>query len=367
MSIKNQLRNSYPNNIDKTAEIFKALVANDKGTAVFESLLNDLLVYMKEWYSTPSVYDQEGELLDRTISFFSYITRFTDETDFALKNRIAALFIRNHDESWGSKFNIKRVFEQYFPSGTIYVVENSFPINQSLIKEGDFISTSLTFWDAENIEIDKRARFSKSNGIVLLNETSSLKQTVDVNNHADLSYFLHFFCKGKCFVEITDNNGRYWNNELKIWQANQSSALFNNEEWDNCDLWISNFSEGDSREIDETITSVTVNFIGNPENECYIDYVRLFEKYTYPSFTVIAQFTTSNTYGALGLFPGENDPMEEHTQLAYDNAGYYDGVYMTGVAAGFAQDIYQDLLNYLRASGVKANIEIVSKDYYEDD
>lgn len=366
MNIKSQLRNSYPNNIDKTSEIFSALVANDKGTAVFESLLNDLIEYMHEWYSTPSLYEQTGDQLDRTISFFSYLKRFTDESDQSIKNRIAAIFIRNHDTSWGSKYNIKKVFEQYFPSGNIFVVENSYPIADSLIKEGDFISHDLTFWETVNVIVDERARFSKSNGAVLIGEGSSLRQTVDVDSLHESTYYLHFFAKGKCDVEIKDSNGRYWNNVRKIWQTNACRAEFSADEWDGCSLWYSNFSEGNQRTVDESIKSVSINFTGTAEGECYIDYVRLFYKFPYPSFTLIAQFTSSNSFGAMAVFPGHNDPVEGESSESYGNASYYNGSYMTGVAAGFAQDIYQDLLDYLRASGVRANIEIVTKDVLMD-
>lgn len=362
MNLKSQLRNSYPNIIDKTKEIFSALVVNDKETAALQSALNDLIVYMKGWYSTPSLYEQTGEQFDRTVACFSYLTKFTDETEKSLKNRISAIFIRNHDKAWGSKYNIQRIFEQYFPSGHIYIVENSYPIEDSILKEGDFVSADLTYWSVNNVEIDKRARFSKTFGAVLLDENSELIQTVDVNNHSDSAYFLHFFCLGKCSVEITDNNGRFWNNNQKIWQETSSDMSFESDDWSDCDMWFTNFSEGLSRAVDDSISTVTVKFKGNSENECYIDYVRLFEKHPYPSFSVIAQFTSSNTFGSLGLFPGEDDPVEGETPKSYENAGYYNGVYMSGVAAGFAQDIYQDLLNYVRATGVKANIEIVSKD-----
>ena len=36
---------------------------------------------------------------------------------------------------------------------------------------------------------------------------------------------------------------------------------------------------------------------------------------------------------------------------------------MSGVPVGFAMDIYEELLDYLRSQGVKAYLEIVVKDY----
>lgn len=366
MSIRTNLLNNFPSNIDKTSEIFTALVSNSKGTGVIESALNDLITFMGEWYSTPSLYEQKGEQFDRTLSFFSYLTRFTDETDKSIKNRVAALFIRNHDTSWGSRFNIQKIFEQYFPSGKIYVVENSYPIEDSIIKEGDFVSHDVTKWNIVNAEIAERARFSKSFGVALPDGSSEISQTIDVDNAKDSAFFLHFFCQGKCSAEIKDNNGRYWNSAKHYWQENKSDTIFESSDWENFSVWFTNFSEGLSRAVDNSITSVTITIKGSDSGECFIDYVRVFEKQPYPSFTLIAHFTNSNSFGSLALFPGNEDPVDGETETSYDNAGYFNQVYMSGVSAGFAQDLYQDLLDYVRASGVKANIEIVSKDMDKD-
>ena len=51
----------------------------------------------------------------------------------------------------------------------------------------------------------------------------------------------------------------------------------------------------------------------------------------------------------------------------FGNYGYYDKSYLSGVPIGFASDIYEDLLDYLRAQGVKAYLEIVIKDYSESE
>ena len=45
------------------------------------------------------------------------------------------------------------------------------------------------------------------------------------------------------------------------------------------------------------------------------------------------------------------------------NYGYYDKSFLSGVAAGYAKDVYEELLDYLRPQGVKAYLDIVIKDY----
>ena len=57
--------------------------------------------------------------------------------------------------------------------------------------------------------------------------------------------------------------------------------------------------------------------------------------------------------------PGDDEPA---TQTKYKNYGYYDQAHITGIKTGFSQDIYEDLLNYVKADGVKAYIEIINKD-----
>ena len=64
---------------------------------------------------------------------------------------------------------------------------------------------------------------------------------------------------------------------------------------------------------------------------------------------------------AMKLAPGNADPTDKIKD--YKKYDYFDHAFITGVAAGFAQDIYNDLLNLLRAQGVKAYLEIVVKDY----
>lgn len=109
---------------------------------------------------------------------------------------------------------------------------------------------------------------------------------------------------------------------------------------------------------DNLVENITVKFIALDRS--YIDYVRLFEKQPYPSFTVIAQFQTYSGIEAAALYPGEEDPV---ILPSHENASYFDNDYFTGVSnGGFSQDIYQDIMDYARSVGVKAYVEIVNKD-----
>ena len=64
---------------------------------------------------------------------------------------------------------------------------------------------------------------------------------------------------------------------------------------------------------------------------------------------------------------GDDDPNIETTsttppQPRYSNYGYYDKSFLSGVTVGYAKDVYEDLLDYLRSQGVKAYLEIIVKD-----
>ena len=149
MELVNQIRSNFPKTIDKGKPIFSALIANDKNNAAIQKQIVDLLNYMKEWTSTPDVYKQSGLMLEKTITFFSYLERFADETEASWKNRFKAIFVRNHDTRWDTPYDVKSVFRQYFPHAEIYLIENVNKINsttpgeQNFITDGDINTSSL--------------------------------------------------------------------------------------------------------------------------------------------------------------------------------------------------------------------------------
>ena len=173
MTLLEQLRGNFPKTIDKSKPVFSSLIANDNGDAAIQKQLNDLFAYMKEWTSTPDIYEQTGVMLDKTVKFFSFLERYADETETSIKNRFAAIFIRNHDTRWGTAYDIKSVFRQYFPHATIYLVENTNKIDDStpglanLFLDGDITTDTPTDWTLVNCTADEEARFSKKYGILL--------------------------------------------------------------------------------------------------------------------------------------------------------------------------------------------------------
>lgn len=362
MDLLAQLRGEFPKTIDKSKRIFSSLIANSNNDAAIQQQLVYLFKYMKEWTSTPDIYEQTGDMLTKTVSFFSFLERFTDETEKSLKHRFEAIFVRNHDQKWGTPYDVKNVFKQYFSHATIYLVENTNKIDATepglgnLFEDGDIETETPSGWTLTNCSATADARFSKSYGIEMNQAGGVLSQSVNIN--ASSTYFLHFFLKGKITVQIVDNTGKYWDNQEKEWVNSATDSIFTAENWDNQSLFFITRSG---------VTSVTISF-KYVDTVTYIDYFRLFAKQPYGSFTVIAHFEGDTAAGAFGLAGGNADPNIETEsptppQPRYSNYGYYDKSFLSGVPIGFAKDLYEELLDYLRSQGVKAYLDIVVMDY----
>ncbi|MBQ6056837.1 MAG: hypothetical protein IJL34_04105 [Treponema sp.] len=360
MNLTTQIQSNFPKTIDKTRSLFSSLVANKNQDAVIQKQIIDLLAYMKEWISTPDIYEQTGKMLLKTVNFFSYLEPFSDESEKSLKNRFAAIFIRKHDTKWGTPFDIIHVFRQYFTHANIYLVENTNPLDTvnpelaNLFSDGDITTLEPDGWTLTNCTVDSDARFSKTYGIKFAQPGGILSSdTLTVNSSA--TYFLHFFMKGKINVQIENNVGSFWNNKTKEWDSASVDNVFETSDWDNKSMYFI---------TDELTESVTVRF-KYVDTLTYCDYFRLFAKQNYGSFTVIAQFEGTTAENVFGLAGGDADPYP-FPQPRYSNYGYYDKSFLSGIAAGYAKDIYEDLLVYLKAQGVQATLEIVNKDFIEE-
>ena len=461
MDLLDQLRGNFPKTIDKKNPVFSALIANANGTGAIQEQLEYLFKYMKEWISTPDVYEQTGVMLQKTINFFSFLEPFADETEASLKNRFRAIFVRNHDTKWGTPYDVKNVFREYFPHAEIFLIENVNKIDSTepglanLIKDGDITTDATEDWILSNCIISEYARFSKAYGIEF-DDTDGVLTQEDIAVQSSKPYFLHFFLKGGCNVIIKDNNDKYWNFTTKEWDDSEVKNSFTTEirdslnniidyKWDNRSLWFITAADTSSVTIsfemdgigqrasvelvfsldnavnqtttipagtivsdstdtylfttredtiiepgeinsktvwadaeefgldyilgDNTVTKIQSDLpatisVTNPKKVTggtYADYFRLFWKQPYGSFSIIAHFEGNTSVGAFGLAPGDDDP-NPLPQPRYSNYGYYDKSFLSGVPIGFASDIYEDLLDYLRAQGVRAFFDIVIKD-----
>lgn len=365
MTIGDMLLEEWAGNVNKSGEVFKAIFANDDKTGAVEKCFNQVNDFCKSYTSTPSVYKQESDMLDKTVSFFSYLERIYNENDDSLKRRFKAIFYRSGDTPWGTPYDVKNVFKEYFNANEIYLLENTNNADDTSLQkivDGDFENGEA--WTFTNCKKSVDAGFSKSEGVEFSKNTNSqnVLQTITVNNNH--VYFLHWFMNGSLSVKIKNNTtGLYWDNSKKTWSSTENYTTFETEEWDNKSIFFSlkNIASGNSE--------IEISFCNVSEKQCYLDYVLCFEKQLYPSFTLVVHYTGDVATNALALAEGTKDSLDENIpeniKVKKENWGYYNQAFVTGPQSEYAEDIYNELLDYVRSVGVKAYIEFVTKDYIE--
>jgi hypothetical protein len=308
-SVGDFLRYSFSSLVNKDGKIFKALVANPEGTGTIERVFSDIEAAREEWCNNPDLYNQNGEILEKTLSFFSFLSRLFEESDESLKKRNELLFYRGGDTVWGDTWNIRKIFRLYFNTDSVYIVNNTNSIGENLLRDGDF--EKQTDWELDGCSHDISARFSERIGIKF-EDYGICSQSVLANTES--TYFLHFFLRGKLNVQITDNNGRYWNKnigEFGGWTTAETSDTFNSEEWDAKSIFFL---------TDDQVSGVTIKFVGVHNESAMLDYVRLFLKENYPSFTMIVVFGGIYTDDTMGMAPGKDDPVVRRN---YDGFGHF--------------------------------------------
>jgi hypothetical protein len=346
-SIGDFLRSIFSTLVNKDDEVFKALFANADESGAVETIFNELETVRDEWCNNSDVYNQIGEILEKTMSYFSVLERFFEESDTSYKDRNALLFYRNGDTLWGDKWDILNIFKTYFGINQVFIVNDTNGIEENLLLDGDFEEKNV--WILAGCAYDSSARFSKNVG-VYFSSPGICKQIVSVNSNS--TYFLHFFLRGNIGVQIKDNNNRYYDaahGEFGEWVTNHAINDFSASDWDAKRIFFL---------TDSQVNSVTISFIGKVEGIALLDYVRLFKKDNYSSFTLIANFTGTYTSNTLGMSPGEDDPVE---MVDYNNMSYIEQSNILG--SGKEQgSIYADLLNIVRPSGITAYVEIIEKE-----
>jgi len=305
------LRSQFSALINKDGKIFKALIANPKGTGTIETIFKDIEVARDEWCNNSDFYEMSGEKLEKTMYFFSYLGRLYSESDESLKRRNELLYYRGGDTLWGDVWNIRRMFQQFFNTEYVYIVNNTNPINENMLLDGDF-ELQNNSWMLDGCSYDEEARFSERTGIKFYG-IGACKQTVSVVSNT--TYFLHFFLEGKIVVQIKDNNGRYWDNykgEFGDWINTTKSVEYSAKKWDAKNLYFI---------TDNDVSNVTIMFIGLYNESAYLDYTRLFKKEAYSTFTLLAVFGGIYTVETLGFAPGKDDPVKRH--LYNDAFGHF--------------------------------------------
>lgn len=363
MRIGELLNLEMPSTVNKEGFFYKALVSNSNKTGAIENSMQVWQDFAKYYINTPFIYEQNGEMLTNTVKYFSFLERFFNESDESLKNRFRAIFYRNGDVSWGSTWNVINVFKEYFSNSNVFLLENTNDVEENIIKNNVFSDNTDNWILTGNALLDVNARFVKHFGISLKN-ISELSQNVNITNNQ--VYFLHFFHNGTINVKIKNKTiNKYWNNLNKTWQNEEYSILFDSNEWKNEQIFFSLLEfENDNQ------SNIEISFFTNDTQTCYIDYILLYKKNPYCSFTILIHTEGDFAKDRLALAEGTLDNPNTNTPpevlIKKENWGYYNDAYITGPQSGYAKEVYLDLLNYVRSCGVKAFIEFVTKDIAEE-
>lgn len=343
-----ELLKNLPGGLNLTDPTIEAIVSDDAGDGALANEFDDLIEYVDSYTQNDDVDNHVGEMLDKTVDFFIGMERYFEESDTALVNRFKAITARAGDLVFGTPWNIKHVFEKYFPTATIYVIENTGASAANMMLDSDF--EGETGWSLDGCTLDSGARFSKAKGL-LLPGAGTCQQNIAVTAG---TFSLHFFLKGSCIVKITDDAGMYWNSSTMTWQLAEHGNAFTAKDWADQQMFI----------IKKSVSSLKVKLCGVSGSTGYVDHGSFVEKYTYGTFTVVVNFSGEVVGDVMHLAGGTTDP-DPLKVPDYSKAGYFDQVFFTGVSAGFAKDIYQDILDLIKPFGIKAYLEFAERDYGE--
>lgn len=351
--IGNRLLSHLPPMINKKGEIISAMFANDKGTGALEKLFAYGDTVKKVYADSDNVYKMESELIDQAMSVFSWFERFYLESDESFTMRNKSIFIRGYDETWGTTWNVKHVFEYYFPGNKIFLVENVGKWSDNLLTDSSFEAKEpeiQAIWEKENCSISDRATFSGEFGI-LFEEGGILKQSVEMDSEG--YYFLTLAINGEADLTVKDQDG----NSLKLWVMGEKyddtvygpGRKVKTDKWDFKQVFFKLPESG----------TVTVEVVGKADTK--VDLVTLDKKTEYPRFVLYVWFEDVKIgEKTLHLSQNGEDPIPG---LNYDNESYFDNSFFSSVSGkSFADDIYKDIMEMIKAAGTKGEIMLLLKE-----
>jgi hypothetical protein len=297
----------------------------------------------------------KGDMLDELVIRFIGTQRVTDEGDESRLKTLYALFRRAGQLSWETKHAIRGAFSYYFPIETINILENA--IETNIVQGGDFEefeagvkTTTFGSWTPTGtsieIEISEAYHGVKS---VRGTGTGSVSQTVSALSGTNIITFAY---RGALTVKIQRaSDNYYWNFTTKTWIATEVGLNVNNTNTRYELIEKPVFLDiNDSLIITFSLNSV----IGT---EYRIDVVSFGPKPSYPFIRVLV--TTGGTDGDyMNNWPGSVDPV---SGADYNNATFLGIDYIGGDGGGIPATFYQVILDYIKASGVKAVFEFIGR------
>jgi hypothetical protein len=344
--------------INTEDELYKVIFSDDEGNGAAAIELDTVLDFINYYTKTDDVRNHKGYTLEMIIKEFTGFRRMLYEPDSVYLRRFLAITERKKDEVWGTKWNIQHVFEAYFNWVKIYMSEYTNDITKNLLLNGDFEDVDDTWETGGEAEYTGDARFSGKRGLFFTGMPGTCKQ--GISDLQEGVYTLHFFIKGKCGVKIRNSHGRYWNatarpnNYILKWQDGTFINEFSGDAWQDVFCFIV---------LPETM-GIAIEFVSLENENCCIDYARLFKKPLNPTYTVIVQYEGYQiTDKTLHLAKGKDEPIDG---VDYSKESYFDHHYIVGRLGTHRREVFNSLLEIIRPLGIQPFLEFIEKEYVDE-
>lgn len=341
MGIGDELLNNLPAAIDRDDPVISALFSDEKGNGAIVNALSTVADFIDSYTTTEEINEQKGTVLDKTALFFTGIQRNAEETDDGYLRRVKTVAVRNNDLVFGTSWNMKSVFQRFFRTAAVHVIENTLSYSEdNLLVNYDFEEEGG--WIFSGAVKEAVARFSGETGAKITN--GYIEQQV---NNLKGTYFLHFFLYGKCYVSIRDSTNKYWNEEAMAWQISPCQELKEANVFSNISMFF----------ITEDTKNITIRFSSVTGYQAYIDYCGLFFKNAFSSFAVIVAFSGEAKGKLFSAAPGTSDPTIDIQN--YDNVSYFSQDFLQGIPNGITNRYYEQVLQNIKPMGVKAYLVFI--------
>lgn len=356
-AIGDAIKEAFPTIINKNGAIFKALLADNTQTGTIEEICCDVEKIREWWARTNDFYDLQGTPLTKAFNSMSIIQRDLNDTDGVVRILGRLIFMRMGDMIWGGVDNTQRTLRAFFNDNEyVYIVNNTCDISENMIQDAGF--DNISAWKIKNCHCDKsRERFYGEKSIVF-DAFAQVSQEVTITDKENAVYYLHLFIKGNVNVSIIDNKNRYWHMTkdcLGEWKDGAVNISFTSNKWEDKSVFIRNY---------DNIQSVNIVITGEANSS--IDYVRMFKKPPFPTFSLITVFGKPITQKTAHYELNGGDVVKDgygflkDKEVNYrDIISYFETHYILGGQGAMAARTYMKMLEILKPAGVISYIDLL--------
>ena len=381
------IKSVFPSTVNRSGEVFKALLADGEGGGSIEAIFEDLEETRAAWQDVLDAYsllEEQNEKLWGLVSLLSQ-SDASEESVYMARNKMLFAGGRASRAPWGSVYDILQLFKDFFEIDEVWLVNNCAAIDESLLADGDF-ENEQDVWQLSGAEFSRKKSFS-GNISVLFERGGTLRQTVSITEAG--AYFLNFFLLGHAEVRAINSAGQYWKaeeNGTGSWQAADAYWRFEASSWDNCQCFF----------VLKEADTVTVEIEGRAA-DTYVDYARLHLKTATSMFAVIAgyeggvssdetaaysppgaaklglaaagrartwiagdDYTEESAARAGSAACGEGIARPDLMEVDYDVMSYMDSSYIFGASGMKAREAASTLLEIVKPAGIAGCVEILT-------